>query len=287
MTRRALLCTALLLAGCGDDEPVTPARREPKPMTDAARARLTQFADPSTWEAVAGRDGMVRDPRTGITFVRIPAGTFTMGGGVQPQEQPQHEVEITRDYLLAQTELTVGQWQRYVDEYAGDPNVELPQGGDQDPTLPMTLNLLDAQRFAKTFSYRLPTEVEWERACTGGQSRAAEPWSSEAGMREHAWFHRNADYRAHPVAQKAANAYGLHDMLGNLWEWCADHYDPKAYEKREPRATDPTTATGGPHHVIRGGSWFSVPPATPRTRLAELANKRSAFYGVRFAVTPN
>jgi len=221
-----------------------------------------------------------RDPRTGMVFVRVPGGEFEMGNNGVAVEAPRHQVVLSRDYLLAETELTVGQWRRFVAEYSGDPNVPVPEGGDD---LPMTLSFVDAQKLATAFSYRLPTEAEWERACCGGVTMDAEPWATEEGMRRAAWFHRNADYQSHPVRLKAPNGYGLYDMLGNLWEWCIDDYDPIAYTRRKPPATDPKGSTRGAQRIIRGGSWFSVPPATPRTRLPAEIHERTAFFGVRFA----
>lgn len=280
--RRCTAVLSLLLAACGDAPPTPPP--PPPQLTAAAEQRLQQFADPSTWEDAdpAHPGTRRRDPRTGIVFARIPHGEFLMGVEAgDPQAMPRHKVTLTHDYWLATTELTVGQWHRAVADFALDPAVPLPKNADDDQ--PMTLSCTDAERFAQRFGYRLPTEAEWERACTGGLELAAEPWATEAGMREHAWFHRNSDLRPHPVATRAANPFGLHDMLGNLWEWTADDFNPIVYQARKDGVTDPGSPAKGRHRTLRGGSWFSIPPATPRTRMSAEIDERGAFFGARFA----
>ncbi|MFC7274757.1 formylglycine-generating enzyme family protein [Paractinoplanes rhizophilus] len=84
--------------------------------------------------------------------------------------------------------------------------------------------------------YRLPTEAEWEHACRAGTTR---PRYGELG--EIAWYRENSGERVHPVGGKRPNAWGLHDMLGNVWDWCWDLYDPEVY---------------GSYRVLRGGGWF-------------------------------
>jgi len=269
----------LVAAACRDRGAAVPP---PAPeLTPAAKATLEQSQDPGTWQDVeAARPGRrLRDPRTGIVFVRVPAGEFEMGSDEVAQEKPRHRVRLLRDYLLAETELTIGQWRRHVAEFAGDPGVPVPA---QDDERPMPLSWADASAYCARYGYRLPTEAEWERACTGGLPRAEEPWSTEAGMREHAWFHRNAEMRTHPVRTRKPNGFGLHDMLGNLWEWCAEEWNPVAYQGRGEVTVDPVAAPGAiGHHVLRGGSWFSVPPATPRTRLSGERTERNGFFGCR------
>lgn len=83
--------------------------------------------------------------------------------------------------------------------------------------------------------YRLPTEAEWEYACRAGTSGPR-----YGGLDAIAWYDANAADGPHPVGGKAANAWGLHDMLGNVWDWCWDHYDPDVY---------------GEYRVLRGGGW--------------------------------
>ena len=87
--------------------------------------------------------------------------------------------------------------------------------------------------------YRLPSEAEWEYACRAGTSGVR-----YGELDEIAWYHGNSGGRVHDVATKAPNAWGLHDMIGNVWEWCWDLYDPRVY---------------GPYRVFRGGGGYDRP----------------------------
>ena len=92
----------------------------------------------------------------------------------------------------------------------------------------------------------LPSEAQWEYACRAGTSGAY------AGTLDRlAWYSDNSDSTTHAVAGKQANAWGLYDMHGNVWEWCADWYDSEL-----PGGTDPRGATTGAYRVLRGGSWY-------------------------------
>jgi formylglycine-generating enzyme required for sulfatase activity len=118
----------------------------------------------------------------------------------------------------------------------------------------------EARDFARRLSersgalYRLPTEAEWEYcARAGGRGvfglgAGGEPISPES-LDDHAWLLPTSQNRTHPVGRKTANAWGLHDMLGNVWEWCADWYDPAAYAGGDAGGLDRL------ERVMRGGAW--------------------------------
>src|SRR6266545_2889064 len=97
--------------------------------------------------------------------------------------------------------------------------------------------------------YRLPTEAEWQYACTAGT-----PAYRYGPLDDIAWYADNSDGRARSVGLKAPNAWGLHDMLGNVWEWCSDWYDGYKKEKQD----DPTGPASGKYKVLRGGAWGST-----------------------------
>ena len=105
--------------------------------------------------------------------------------------------------------------------------------------------------------FRLPTEAEWEYACRAGTPTAYFFGDNENDLKTYGWFQDNSDSKAHPVAQKKPNPWGLYDMTGGLWEWCNDYYGPKYYQ------ASPAENPRGPDHgekvVLRGGAWSSSP----------------------------
>ena len=100
--------------------------------------------------------------------------------------------------------------------------------------------------FAAWLGGRLPAEAEWEYACRAGTSTRWCCGDDPRRLGEYAWFDPNSGGQTHAVGQKQPNAWGLHDMHGNVWEWCEDVF--------APYAADPA-AIGADHRVIRGGSW--------------------------------
>jgi formylglycine-generating enzyme required for sulfatase activity len=130
--------------------------------------------------------------------------------------------------------------------------------------------------------YRLPTEAEWEYACRA-KCMTLYPFGDDAGkLGEHAWTDGNSESKTHPVGQKLPNALGLYDMLGNVWEWCADWYDEKYYAS-SPSA-DPPGAPESPHRVFRGGGWNADPRSCrPAYRFRFMPESRYNFLGFRVA----
>jgi formylglycine-generating enzyme required for sulfatase activity len=278
ITLRAAWTTLLLLAACGSSTEA-PARR---PMSAAAKAQLTRDALPKMWQDLDPAHPLTRlkDPRTGIVFCRVPKGTFTMGSMSSDLEMPPHEVELTRDYLLAETEVTVAQWQLFVQEHGGNSTAPISK---RSPQHPMTHLLFDeAADFCATYGYRLPTEAEWERAARGGLTEEQGPWRTQRTLSDHAWFHINSKDGPQPVATRQKNLFGLHDMLGNVWEYCSDWF-VQGYGDGA-RITDPSGPAQGLGHTMRGGSWFTIPGPLPSLRAAEELNvtmRRGSFYGFR------
>ena len=205
-----------------------------------------------------------------ITFVWVPPGSFMMGssltadevwttyGGASPRdfenEHPQHEVTLTHGFWLGKYEVTQAQWIAVMGE---NPSF---REGDSLPVEGISWN--DAQAFigalnGNTVRFRLPTEAEWEYACRAGTATPFYHGSDAASLVDYAWIIANAtgaDFNAvtQPVGQLLPNAWGLHDMLGNVWEFCADWYDADYYA--ESPALDPLGPEAGAFRVLRGGT---------------------------------
>jgi len=208
-------------------------------------------------------------------MVKIPGGTFQMGSNSgQRDEQPVHTVTVGA-FLLGKTAVTVGQFEAFVSDTGylteaerGDGSVVFAgQGFDkraaanwrnpgyqQDNRHPVTcVSWNDCLAFIQWLNtktgkgYRLPTEAEWEFAARGGL-----PGDCYGNCDSIAWYGANSNMSAHPVAQKLPNAYGLYDMIGNVWEWCSDWYGPYSSSSQ----TNPTGSAAGSSRVNRGGAWY-------------------------------
>jgi formylglycine-generating enzyme required for sulfatase activity len=268
------LLAALACPACGE--------ARPRPLSAETRALLERHRDLRTWEVldaevVHGWPRRARDPRTGITFVLVPPGEFVMGTTLAG-ERPEHRVRISRPFYLGETEVTVAQWRRSVEEHGGGP--PKPGAADDDPVTDVSWE--DASAFAALYGYRLPSEAEWEHACRGAARAGSEPWADSDVLAEHAWFGYSAGGRTHPVGTRLPNGFGLYDMLGNVAEWCADPSLGNYHVADAAGITvDPTPTEASPLRVLRGGSWLTVPPPLPSDRGADGATTRNALYGLR------
>jgi formylglycine-generating enzyme required for sulfatase activity len=198
-----------------------------------------------------------------MELVLIPAGSFLMGSpdldtGAGSDEKPQHEVRITRPFYLGKYEVTQEQWQAVVGT-----NPSRFQG-PKNPVENVSWN--DCQAFVKNLNDRhggggivfgLPTEAQWEYACRAGSTARWCFGDSDSNLAEYAWYGSNSNSMTHPVGQKKPNAWGLHDMHGNVSEWCVDWYGSKSYAVSP--ADDPSGPDSGTSRVLRGGCWFNWP----------------------------
>ena len=177
----------------------------------------------------------------------IPAGTFTMGG--TGSVETKHQVKLTKPFWLGRTEVTQAQWEAVTGKNPSN---------FKGKNLPVeTVSWIDAAEFCQKLNakrllpagwrWALPTEAQWEYAC-----RAGTPGDYAGTLAEMAWYDSNSGSKTHVVGTKQANAWGLHDLHGNVWEWCADWYGD--YPKGA--ATDPTGPTLGLNRVFRGGGWL-------------------------------
>ena len=187
----------------------------------------------------------------GMEFVWVPAGEFRMGStdpGVSDRERPVTRVRISRGFFLGKYEVTQGQWEAVM----GRNPSHFSNCGRDCPVENVSWN--DAQKFIGRLNaraggarYRLPTEAEWEYGARAGTTGPRYSGNFDAI----AWCGDNSGSRTHPVGQKAPNAWGLHDMLGNVWEWVEDW----AGEYPGGSVTDPAGHGSGSLRVHRGGAW--------------------------------
>jgi len=188
-----------------------------------------------------------------MKLLLIPAGTFLMAapdGDELGENALPHQATIDKPFYVAQTEVTQAQWQAVMRTrpWAGRDRVK------EGPHFPATyVSRSEAMRFCRALTARLdrpadlPTETQWEYACRAGSTTKYCFGDDEAGLGEYAWYKDNASEssarHARSVAGKKPNAWGLHDLHGNVWEWCAP---------AESSVGDPARA------VIRGGSWTAA-----------------------------
>ena len=203
----------------------------------------------------------------GLKFVLIQPGRFLMGSPagekVREKDEVQHQVAITQAFYMQTTEVTQGQWKRVTGE---NPSL-FKDCGDTCPVENVSWH--DVQRFIKQLNrmagkdvYRLPTEAEWEYACRAGSESIYSVGeclsSSQANFdaRYNIPGCTKGDFTGKPlhVAAFGANPWGLYDMHGNVWEWCADWKG--AYNLSA--STDPAGSAKDKHKVVRGGSWFNT-----------------------------
>jgi formylglycine-generating enzyme len=209
---------------------------------------------------------------SGVEMVSLPGGEFTMGNDRgNPDEAPAHKVKVT-GFLMDRFEVTQEMFAK-----AQLPN---PSHWNENPKKPVErVRWQDARQYCnersllehlkpcydeKTWQcdfsangYRLPTEAEWEYAAKAG-SQGAYDFGQADKLRQFAWFGENANEQTHAVGQKKPNRWGLHDLYGNVSEWCEDVYSP-AYYKESPGVdpTGPSNPGKDVQRVMRGGSWKS------------------------------
>jgi formylglycine-generating enzyme required for sulfatase activity len=183
-----------------------------------------------------------------MELCEVPAGSFLMGDA---RNGPVHPVTITRPFLLGRHPLTQAQWEAVTganpSAFRGaDLPVEQVSWDDCDG-LVRRLGAAGGGRF------RLPTEAEWEYACRAGSGGRFCFGDEEGQLDAYAWTSANSGDRTHPVGAKRPNAWGLHDMHGNVWEWCADWWDDYAAEPAIDPQGPPAGFMGA--RVFRGGCW--------------------------------
>ncbi|MBN2505109.1 MAG: SUMF1/EgtB/PvdO family nonheme iron enzyme [Verrucomicrobia bacterium] len=242
-------------------------------------------------------------PGSTVRYVMLPlsGGEFLMGSpehekGRQPDESPQHKVRVA-PFWMGMFEVTWNEFEIF--QYPDDekqlrkhyptaeslnavsdavnrpskPYVEMSFGMGKDgyPAIAMTHHA--ANKYCHWLSaktghfYRLPTEAEWEYACRAGAATAYSFGDDPAQLGQYAWFGRNSDFKYQKVGRKKPNPWGLHDMHGNVAEWCLDQYDAAFYQQfKDALAAQPWNRATQPYpHIVRGGHWDDEDAAALRS----------------------
>jgi formylglycine-generating enzyme required for sulfatase activity len=259
--------------------------------TPDAQGLQPAAADPATFK---GYTETIPDTKVTFQMVPIPGGTYTMGSpadekGREDHEGPQHPVTV-RPFWMGKCEVSWDEFDPWWKDMPGDKDTQIQAENDNlkgpkfdalsRPTPPymdetfgrgretypvICITHHAAMEYCRWLSqktgksYRLPTEAEWEYACRAGTKTAYSFGDDPAKLDQHAWFADNSDETTHPVGKKKPNPWGLHDMHGNVSEWCLDQYDKGAYSKfPTDKPTLGPVLLPGPErypHVARGGSW--------------------------------
>ncbi|MBF0180757.1 MAG: SUMF1/EgtB/PvdO family nonheme iron enzyme [Magnetococcales bacterium] len=245
------------------------------------------------------------EPVTGIEFVQIPGGCFKMGSeNHDPDEVPIHEVCV-KSFWISRTEVTNGQYRRFNPKHDSTSYDGRTLNGDLQPVVNVTWD--DANKFAGWMSgrggvhFRLPTEAEWEYAARAGttstfiwgedpaegcrHANVGDQAAKEAWPKWNVFPCSDGFAETSPVGVFLPNGYGLHDMIGNVWEWVKDWYSP-SYYATSPK-DDPQGPKEGFFRSARGGSWAVWPDyARTANRTGIDPDHPDLHVGFRLVMTP-
>ena len=239
-------------------------------------------------------------PACGIKLNWVAPGRFRMGSpsgeaGRSNDEGPQTEVTLSRGFWLGIFPVTQEEWKAVAEDVSGlkaNPGffrgnrlpVEQVSWNDCQEWL-QELNRLEARRLPQHFQYRLPGEAEWEFACRAGTSTPFYFGESDSRLGDYAWYAGNSGRQLHPVGEKKPNAWGFHDLHGNVWEWCEDRYGGPL---PGGSVIDPRGPVLGTNRVFRGGSWgMTALRCRSAYRVWNRPGYRDYTLGFRVALAPD
>ncbi|WP_193212576.1 formylglycine-generating enzyme family protein [Luteolibacter marinus] len=314
--KRLPLLAVVLLAGCKEDRPYPPDAQgkqllmpaatpvalvvEPPPpppvVVDSPAPAVDLAALERTRRMVVARDDSPPDAVSMMVYEEHVPGTkrgaiamVPLAGGPFSPGSPDSEARRDRDegprpeialgpFWISQFEITTGDYRIFTTEAAA-----------ADPRMPATgMSQDEASAFCEWLTsrtghfYRLPTEAEWEFACRAGTTTAYAFGDNPSDLDDHAWTPANAGGTVHRTGTQRANPAGIHDMHGNVAEWCLDAYHPATYASWPSGAVDPwLPGDGKMPHVIRGGSFQSQGPHDLRSAARTSSSRPSPAIGFR------
>jgi len=240
------------------DKPAAPNLPEPEQEEKAqiVAANLPVSPGPALLSGSKPGKETVIDLGDGVEmeFVWIPPGEFTMGSpsgekGRKADEGPIRNVTISKGFWMGKYEVSQEQYAQMTGENPSKFK------GDHHPVERVSWD--DGAAFCRVLTtktgkaFRLPTEAEWEYACRAGTTTIYHAGENESDLAKAGWYKGNSGGMTHPVGKKEPNAWGLHDMHGNVWEWCWDWYGSYSSGSQ----ADPRGPASGKRRVYRGGSW--------------------------------
>jgi len=268
-----------------ESEAMEARQQEEEARKLAEQKRMAEEADPINFGAVGKTFPVSLPGSVPLTLCYCPAGSFTMGSPASEEgrnaDEKQMPVTLTKAFWLAQTEFTQAQWRAVIgtnpSEFNGD---NLPVESVIWEDVQDCLKVMNSRvPLPSGWKWVLPTEAQWEYACRAGTTGA---YAGE--LDQMAWYSANSAIKTHLVGTKKANAWGLYDMHGNVWEWCHDLWDGSTPLSG---GTDPL-GTAGSAHVLRGGSWFNLgPPCRSASRRRPGPGTRRDYLGFRPAAVPS
>jgi formylglycine-generating enzyme required for sulfatase activity len=247
---------ALFHAGCRRASDGAPQPTTTRSSADTASAPSTPSAPPPA-AASAGPLSLDLGNGVNLELLKIPAGEFLMGTRdsgflFDEDERPMHRVTISRPFHIGKYEVTQAQWAAVM---GGNPS---RHKGDQLPVHDVTWDSCRefcsrlGERTGRTV--RLPTEAEWEHACRAGTETLFSFGDNQDDMGAYGWYQDNTENAPELVGTRQPNPWGLHDMHGNVFEWCADWFDSTYYGWSTEK--DPAGPQAGEKRVMRGGCWY-------------------------------
>lgn len=283
---------AILIANRRADSANVEAALQAAEREQQVDSRTTQ-----KWDGTAGR---LPGERRVLSYKGIeiamrwcPPGKYLMGSPATEPERDADEnqvlVTFARGFWMFETEVTQELWQAVM---GSSPSASRGQGPkfpvysvSHDDCVAFVAKLTDelqkANLLPRDSKLALPTEAQWEYAARAGSQTRFHFGDDETRLGDYAWFDKNSGHVTHPVATKKPNAWGLFDMAGNVWEWCADEYVDKL-----PGGDDPLVAAGASSRVRRGGSWdFSPARCRSALRFRDSPSSRLVDLGFRPALS--